>query len=176
MAHHDIDSLLREKGIAATRPRRIIADALLSRGGHVGAEELHALVRGREPGISLATVYRTLKTLTDTGIVVERDFGQGRRAYEGAGSGHHDHLICLGCGEVVEFDVPEIERLQTVVVKKYGFIPAGHRMDLYGWCPRCREDSAGAPGSRRKAGKGGGRAGIPGVRTRPFPASGGRHA
>ncbi len=137
MTTQSVDFLLRQKGIAATRPRRIIADALFSLGGHVGAEELHARVREREPGIGLATVYRTLKTLTEAGLADECDFGQGRKKYEGAGRSHHDHLICLGCGGVVEFDVPEIERLQQGVVRKYGFVSAGHRMDLFGWCPKC---------------------------------------
>jgi Fur family ferric uptake transcriptional regulator len=133
----DIEKVLRGRGIAATRPRRVIADALLSRGGHVGAEELHDLVSAKEPRIGLATVYRALKLFTSVGLVSERDFGEGRRRYESAGEEHHDHLICLGCGAVVEFDVPEIERLQEVVARRNGFVPAGHRMDLFGYCPSC---------------------------------------
>ncbi len=151
MTGQGIDSLLQGNGIASTRPRRIITEDLFSFGCHIGAEELHARVREREPGIGLATVYRTLKTLTDAGLAAERDFGQGRRKYEGAGRSHHDHLICLECGVVVEFDVPEIERLQKVVVKKYGFLPAGHRMDLFGWCPRCKNAAARKGGRARPA-------------------------
>jgi Fur family ferric uptake transcriptional regulator len=135
----EVDVMLRQRGITATSRRLLIADILLSRGGHLGAEELHALAHEEEPRIGLATVYRTLKLFTSKGLLAQRDFGEGRRRYENTGDGHHDHLICLDCGAVVEFDVPEIERLQAEVARGNGFLPVSHRMELFGYCPSCRK-------------------------------------
>ncbi|MCX7040281.1 MAG: Fur family transcriptional regulator [Spirochaetes bacterium] len=134
----EIDRALRDRGITATRQRRLLARILLSQAGHIAAEELHARARSTDPRIGLATVYRTLGLFKSRGLVAERDFGDGWRRYEGGGAAHHDHLVCLGCGKVVEFDVPEIESLQEKVAGEHGFDTVSHRMELYGYCAACR--------------------------------------
>jgi Fur family ferric uptake transcriptional regulator len=136
----DIRALFREKGIVYTTQREIIARELFRRQEHVAAEELYAIVSRDHPKIGLATVYRSLNRFKDSGIIEERNFGDGWRRFENRHPDHHDHLICLGCGAVVEFERPEIEDLQETVALEHGFLPVSHRMVLHGYCPDCRED------------------------------------
>ncbi len=142
-----VNRRLRECGVAATRPRRIIAGILLSREGHLGAGELHALARAADARVGLATVYRTLELLTRRGLAAELDFGDGWKRWERAAARHHDHIMCTRCGRIVEFDVPEIESLQGRVARSLGFAPSDHLMIIYGACEACR-GSAAAPGAR----------------------------
>lgn len=141
-----IDRALRDRGITATRQRRLLARILLSQAGHIAAEELHARARAADPRIGLATVYRTLGLFKSRGLVAERDFGEGWRRYEGGGGAHHDHLVCLRCGKVVEFDVSQIESLQEKVAAEHGFDTVSHRMELYGYCAACRRKRRGGEG------------------------------
>jgi Fur family ferric uptake transcriptional regulator len=134
----EVDRALRERGITATRQRRILARILLSQPGHMAAEELYSRARSQDPRIGLATVYRTLGLFKSRGLVAERDFGDGWRRYEKGEAAHHDHLVCLGCGRIIEFDVPEIESLQEKVAREHGFRAVSHRMELYGHCASCR--------------------------------------
>lgn len=133
-----VDSALRDRGITATRQRRILARILLSQPGHMAAEELHARARSEDPRIGLATVYRTLGLFKSRGLVAELDFGDGWRRYERVAAAHHDHLVCLRCGRIIEFDVPAIESLQEKVAREQGFAAVSHRMELYGYCAACR--------------------------------------
>jgi Fur family ferric uptake transcriptional regulator len=139
VTERDIGLLLRERGITATAQRRLIARILFSATSHMAAGELHERAHAVEPRIGLATVYRALDLFTRKGLIAARDFGEGWRRYEESGDGHHDHLICMRCGKVVEFDVPEIEALQERVARDNGFTPVGHRMDLFGRCKACGE-------------------------------------
>ena len=102
-------------------------------------EELLAKVRERDPRVGYATVYRTLKLLAECGVANERRFGDGLTRYELADDAtHHDHLICLDCGDIVEFEEPRVEELQDKVARRHGFVLRSHKHELYGICPRCQ--------------------------------------
>lgn len=115
-----------------TGPRRTIAAVLETSDDHPDVEELHARAAARDPGISLATVYRTVKLFEEEGILEKVDFGDGRARYEDAERAHHDHLIDLTTGQVIEFVDPDIEALQEKIAEKLGYRLKGHRMELYG--------------------------------------------
>ena len=122
-----------------TDQRRVIARVLQSASGHPDVEELYALINDVDSSISLATVYRTVKLFEESGILAKRDFGDGRARYETADRDHHDHLIDLTTGKVIEFVDPEIEALQEKIADKLGYRLKGHRMELYG-VPKKRAD------------------------------------
>lgn len=115
-----------------TGQRRIIARVLSNARDHPDVEELHRRVTERDEGISLSTVYRTVRLFEEAGILARHDFGDGRARYETTPREHHDHLIDLESGEVIEFQNEEIERLQERVAKSLGFRLVGHRLELYG--------------------------------------------
>ncbi len=128
-----------ERGLKHSRQRDRIAETFFAMGGHVSVEELVARVRRIDPRISVATVYRTMKLLADCGLAISRQFGGGQTRYEAAaGRAHHDHLICTGCGEIVEFANEKIESLQESVARRHGFEVERHKLELYGRCARCR--------------------------------------
>ncbi|HJK90360.1 MAG TPA: transcriptional repressor [Polyangiaceae bacterium LLY-WYZ-15_(1-7)] len=128
-----------KNGLRSTSQRRVVTDVFFRSTGHLSIEELLAMVRERDPKIGYATVYRTLKLLKDCGIAYERHFGDGVSRYEIAlEDEHHDHLICLECGKIVEFENDEIERLQDELAKKHDFTLKRHTHELYGVCGRCR--------------------------------------
>jgi Fur family ferric uptake transcriptional regulator len=127
------------RGLKHSRQRELVADAFFAMDGHVSVEELVATVRRADPRVSVATVYRTMKLLADSGLAVPRQFGGGQTRYEpGAGRPHHDHLICTACGEIVEFANERIEALQARVARSHGFEVETHKLELYGRCARCR--------------------------------------
>lgn len=115
-----------------TEPRRVIARVLSSATDHPDAEELHRRANAQDASISLATVYRTVKLFEDAGIIQAHDFRDGRARYEEVPDEHHDHLINVRTGEVVEFHSEEIEELQELIAKKLGFRLVDHRLELYG--------------------------------------------
>jgi Fur family ferric uptake transcriptional regulator len=119
-------------GLRMTEQRRIIAEVLQDAADHPDVEALHARSVARDERISIATVYRTVKLLEEAGILEKHEFGDGRARYEDAERDHHDHLINLLTGEVIEFVDPEIEVLQERIARKLGFDLKGHRMELYG--------------------------------------------
>ncbi|GGB02627.1 Fur family transcriptional regulator [Allosediminivita pacifica] len=119
-------------GLRMTGQRRVIAAVLEEAEDHPDVEELYARASGRDPRISLATVYRTVKLFEESGILDKVDFGDGRARYEDAERAHHDHLIDLKTGEVIEFVDPEIEALQEKIAERLGYRLVGHRMELYG--------------------------------------------
>ncbi len=120
------------QGLRMTDQRRTIAEVLDQSHDHPDVEELHARASARDPRISIATVYRTVKLFEEAGIVERVDFGDGRARYEDAERDHHDHLIDLSTGTVIEFVDPEIEALQVRIAEKLGYRLKGHRMELYG--------------------------------------------
>ena len=120
------------KGLRMTGQRRMIAAVLESSHGHPDVEELYARASSKDPGISLATVYRTVKLFEETGILEKLEFGDGRARYEDADRDHHDHLIDLATGQVIEFVDPEIEALQEKIAERLGYRLKGHRLELYG--------------------------------------------
>ncbi|WP_028575660.1 Fur family transcriptional regulator [Desulfonatronovibrio hydrogenovorans] len=129
---------LAKKKLKITSQRGIIFDVFWNVKDHISPEELYGLVKENDPSIGQATVYRTLKLLSDSKIAREVDFGDGVTRYEPYfGQSHHDHLICKECGKSVEVVDEKIERLQEKLAKKHGFTLSGHCMYLYGHCSEC---------------------------------------
>lgn len=120
------------QGMRLTEQRRTIASVLEEADDHPDVEELYARASALDPRISLATVYRTVKLFEESGILEKLDFRDGRARYEDADREHHDHLIDLHSGEVIEFVDEEIEALQERIARKLGYELKGHRMELYG--------------------------------------------
>ncbi len=132
MMEDRIEKLCAEKGLRMTEQRRIIARVLSSAKDHPDVEELHRRASAIDKGISIATVYRTVSLLEESGIVERHDFRNGRSRYEEIGDDHHDHLIDLQSGKVLEFSDPEIEELQRKIAEKLGYRLVDHRLELYG--------------------------------------------
>jgi len=120
------------KGLRMTEQRKVIASVLQDAHDHPDVEELYTRVNAVDGGISIATVYRTVKLFEEAGILVKNEFGDGRARYEPADREHHDHLIDLTTGEVIEFVDPEIEALQVRIAEKLGYDLRDHRLELYG--------------------------------------------
>jgi len=123
---------LEASGLRKTGQRRIIAQVLDTATDHPDVEELFARAAKEDAGISLATVYRTVKLFEENDILERVEFGDGRARYEAADREHHDHLIDLETGEVIEFVDPEIEALQEKIAERLGYRLKGHRMELFG--------------------------------------------
>jgi Fur family ferric uptake transcriptional regulator len=120
------------KGLRMTEQRRVIAQVLEGSDDHPDVEELYARATAVDPRISIATVYRTVKLFEEAGILEKLEFGDGRARYEDAEREHHDHLIDMNSGEVIEFCDPEIEALQDKIAERLGYRLKGHRLELYG--------------------------------------------
>jgi Fur family transcriptional regulator, ferric uptake regulator len=128
----DVEALCHDKGLRITEQRRVIARVLSDADDHPDVEALHLRAAAVDPGISIATVYRTVRLFEEAGILERHDFGDGRSRYEAAAEAHHDHLIDVETGRVVEFVDPELEALQKQIAEKLGFRLVDHRMELYG--------------------------------------------
>ena len=127
-----IEKRCAERGLRMTDQRRVIAEVLSSADDHPDAEELYRRAAEIDPKISLATVYRTVRLFSDAGIIETHDFRDGRARYETADDDHHDHLIDVVSGEVIEFVDEEIEALQERIAAKLGYELVDHRLELYG--------------------------------------------
>ena len=127
-----IEKLALEKGMRMTEQRRVVARVLSQSHDHPDVEELYRRAADVDPHISIATVYRTVRLLEEAGIIEKHDFRDGRSRYEEAGDQHHDHLIDMKTGKVVEFYDEEIERLKTAIAARLGFKLVDHRLELYG--------------------------------------------
>jgi Fur family ferric uptake transcriptional regulator len=133
-----LKSFLRERGLKSTKQRDIIATEFLRGTKHLTAEELYRKISKKHKDISYTTVYRTLKLLTRSGLATERVFADNLTRYEPlSAEDHHDHLICLSCGEITEFENSRIERLQEKIAQDFGFHTVIHKMELYGYCQKC---------------------------------------
>jgi Fur family ferric uptake transcriptional regulator len=126
-----IEAQCLEKGMRMTEQRRVIARVLADSDDHPDVEELYRRSVAIDDRISISTVYRTVKLLEDAGIVERHDFREGRARYEQLRDEHHDHLINLRTGEVIEFQSEEIERLQAEVARRLGYRLVDHRLELY---------------------------------------------
>lgn len=134
-----LQDYLRDNGMLMTPQRRTLLRIFLEEPEHFSAEEFYERVKREDDSIGQATVYRTLKLFTETGLAETLDFGDGRTRYERRwGREHHDHLICIRCRESIEIRVPEIERLQEEVASRHGYKLTDHALYLYGICPKCR--------------------------------------
>lgn len=127
-----IEQLCVEKGLRMTEQRRIIARVLSKAADHPDAEELYRRASALDPRISIATVYRTVKLFEDAGILDRHDFRDGRSRYEENPESHHDHLIDIRSGQVIEFRNEEVEKLQRRIAEELGFDLVDHRLELYG--------------------------------------------
>jgi Fur family ferric uptake transcriptional regulator len=128
----DIETLCHEKGLRITEQRRVIARVLSESEDHPDVEAVHARASAIDPHISIATVYRTVRLFEEAGILERHEFGDGRSRFEAATEVHHDHLIDVETGNVIEFVDEELESLQRRIAEKLGFRLVDHRMELYG--------------------------------------------
>lgn len=130
---------LREQNLPVTLQRLAIADAVLSADSHLSAEDVARAVRARGANVGTATVYRTLDVLVASGLVVERDFGEGFRRFESARDiPHHEHLLCTVCAGVTEFRDERLERITTLHAEAHGYARQRHRLVIYGVCATCQ--------------------------------------
>lgn len=127
-----IEKLCNEKGLKMTEQRRTIARVLSEATDHPDVEQVYRRATKIDPKISIATVYRTVKLFEEANILTRHDFGDGRARYEEAPQEHHDHLIDMNTGEVIEFVDEEIERLQEAIARRLGYRLVDHRLELYG--------------------------------------------
>lgn len=128
----DIEALCAERGLRITDQRRTIARVLSESDDHPDVEKLHERASALDSRISIATVYRTVRLFEEAGILDRHDFGDGRARYEATPEAHHDHLIDVETGKVIEFVDPELEQLQRQIAEKLGYRLVDHRMELYG--------------------------------------------
>jgi Fur family transcriptional regulator, ferric uptake regulator len=127
-----------EEGLKTTKQREEILKVFLNSTGHKNLSQIHAQVSKVDPKIGVITVYRTLKLLARFGLAAQRKFSDGETRYEPTARGnHHDHLICLGCGKIIEFENEALEALQGSIAERYHFKVFHHRMELYGQCADC---------------------------------------
>jgi Fur family transcriptional regulator, ferric uptake regulator len=135
-------AFLRDHNLPATPQRLAIADTVLGTDRHLSAEEVAQELKSRGASAGTATVYRTLEVLVRSGLVVERDFGEGFKRYEAArGVPHHEHLLCTVCGRVTEFRDERLERMTTLLAEAHDFSRQRHRLVIYGLCGECRRGS-----------------------------------
>ena len=127
-----LEKLCAEKGMRMTDQRRVVARVLSQAHDHPDVEELYRRAHAVDPHISIATVYRTVRLFEEAGIIDRLDFRDGRSRYEEHTSDHHDHLIDMKSGKVIEFMDPEIERLQQAIAERLGYRLVDHRLELYG--------------------------------------------
>ena len=134
-------TFLKKKGFKSTRQRDIVVTEFYKYGEHVTAEELYREIAKTHKEIGLTTVYRTLKLLNKSGLATERVFADNLTRYEPlSADDHHDHLICLRCGSITEFENAKIEKMQQRVAEEFGFLSVSHKMELYGYCSECKDN------------------------------------
>ena len=132
---------LKNEGLRMTSQRQLVAQSFLSTDGHLSAEELYELVKRKDKRIGFATVFRTLKALTDCSLARQVDLSDGRTRFERLYKRpHHHHLICVQCNRTTEFSSPELEQLQREIVSKYHFLPQQHTLQVLGVCRDCQEE------------------------------------
>ena len=129
---NDIESKCIKKGVRLTDQRKIIAKIMSESNDHTDVDELHKRVNKVDTKISIATVYRTVKLFEEANIIAKHDFKGGKSRYEQTTEEHHDHLIDINTGEIIEFVDNDIEKLQTKVAEKFGYKLVDHRLELYG--------------------------------------------
>lgn len=132
--------IIRDMNLKVTKQRMAILEGLNSGQAHVTAQEVYEVVNEKHPEIGFATVYRFLRKLTEEKFVTEVRMGGLPARYELTPTNHHDHLTCVDCGKIVEFENQEIEKLQAQVAKEFGFVLTDHVLELYGVCNRCQKN------------------------------------
>ena len=132
--------MIRQMGLKVTQQRMAILESLSAGRAHVTAQEVFELVNAKYPEIGFATVYRFLRKMAEQNMVTEVRMGGLPARYELTPRRHHDHLTCVQCGQIVEFESPQIETLQEMVAKEHNFRLTHHVLELYGICPRCQTE------------------------------------
>jgi Fur family ferric uptake transcriptional regulator len=132
---------LKEQGLPVTHQREVVAQVVFSTAEHLSVEDIEERVRGTGDRIGKATIYRTLDLLVRSRLVVEHDFGEGFKRYEHRFSEEpfHEHLICLECGRVIEFESWEVQDVRARITQQHGFKPIRHKLEIYGLCRPCQE-------------------------------------
>ncbi len=138
-----LEQLCQDKGLKMTEQRRIIARVLSDSDDHPDVELVHRRATAIDSRISIATVYRTVRLFEEASILKRHDFGEGRARYEETSDSHHDHLIDVQSGKVIEFQNEEIEALQRKVAERLGYRLVGHRLELYAVSIAAPKDSSG---------------------------------
>ncbi len=134
-----LKTYMKQKGFKSTRQRDIIASEFFKCEDHITAEDLYIKINKRHKDIGSTTVYRTLKLLAESGLATARVFADQLTRYEPVSEDeHHDHLICLDCGSIIEFEDPKLERLQEKIASEFGFSIVDHNMEFYGYCRDCK--------------------------------------
>ena len=134
-----LEKFITEKRLRHTPQREGILKIFLSVEKHLSADELHKIVKKKNPGIGYVTIYRTMKLLEEAGLCSEVDFGDGISRFEHKyGHEHHDHLVCIKCGRYIEVVKQDIEKLQDVLAKENKFTPIRHKLQIFGICRKCR--------------------------------------
>jgi Fur family transcriptional regulator, ferric uptake regulator len=137
---HDLNEYMLKRGLRSTEQRRLIIDTFFEQHEHITIDSLLKQVRAVDARVGYATVYRTMKLLSESGVVQEHKFGDGFTRYELSDEdAHHDHLVCLECSKIIEFEEPQIEVLQDRVAKKHGFLVRAHKHEMYGVCADCQK-------------------------------------
>ncbi len=137
---HDLNEYMLKRGLRSTEQRRLIIDTFFEQDEHITIDSLLKQVRAVDARVGYATVYRTMKLLSESGVVQEHKFGDGFTRYElSDDDAHHDHLVCLECSKIIEFEEPQIEVLQDRVAKRYGFLVRAHKHEMYGVCADCQK-------------------------------------
>ncbi len=130
---------LRDHNLPVTSQREAVAEILFCAGSHLSVSDIERGLRARGVRVGKATVYRTLELLREAGLVREHEFGEGFKRYEPlAAESHHEHLICMSCGKVVEFSSERLERMKALIAEEYGFRAHHHRLEIYGYCQACQ--------------------------------------
>jgi Fur family ferric uptake transcriptional regulator len=136
-----LKGLVRARGLKWTKQRQLIASVFMGQRSHVSAEELYDRIKKEDASVGYSTVYRTLKLIVSVGLASERKFRTEEAVFEPElGSEHHDHLVCLECGRIVEFENRNIEELQREVARANDFRIERHMLVLFGYCSRCRRN------------------------------------
>ena len=132
---------LREQGLPVTQQREAVAEVVFSSNEHLSVDDIEQELRSGGEKLGKATIYRTLDLLVESKLVEEHDFGEGFKRYEHRLSREpvHEHLICLECGQVTEFQSSEVQRIEADVTAQHGFRPSRHRLEIYGLCRSCHE-------------------------------------
>jgi Fur family ferric uptake transcriptional regulator len=142
MAHEveqrSLAQYLEDHNLKHTKQREAILETFLEAAGHITSEEIYNRVRKSHANIGYTTVYRTMKLLCEAGLAVEHHFDDGITRYE-IEHDHHDHLVCIRCGKIIEFECAMIESAQVDIAARYGFRVLRHRHELYGHCPDCTD-------------------------------------
>ena len=130
---------LRDNSYLVTRQRKRIAEILFNTAGHLSVEDIQTLLRQKKISASIASIYRTLEVLIKSNLVVQHRFGKRFKRFEAVRRDkHHDHLVCLHCGKVLEFKNDIIENLQIEVAREHNFNIINHKLDIYGFCSKCK--------------------------------------